>query len=453
MLQLSTVEMEERVHAEVLENPALEECEAEPAAAPVSESEGEDAPEESSSSDDYRSEDDIPDYNLWDYRQNRQERAEEIPFSDDTSFYEKLKEQIGEQQLTEHQQQLCEYLIGSLEDDGLLHKELAAVADELAIYYGIETDARELEEMLRVIQSFEPAGVGARNLQECLLLQLERKNSSPVVEVEKTILTKYFEDFGRKRWDRIQQKMETDKRLFDEAMGEITRLNPRPGIALGEGVERSRQQIVPDFLVETQGDQINMSLNRGFVPELRVSGDYMQMLQEQIKSPSAENREAALFLKGKIDAAKNFIEAMKQRESTLTATMQAIIRFQRPFFIEGDESLLKPMILKDIAGITHYDISTVSRVSNSKYVQTNWGIYPLKFFFSDRVTNSEGEEVSVREVHQLIKDFVKAEEKENPLTDDQLMQLLQEKGFATARRTVAKYREQLHIPVARLRKN
>lgn len=461
LLQLTTVEMEERVKTEVQENPALEEYAPNEASADESgeiddyaggEAENEEPAGSTSSTDDYRNEDDVPDYALWDYHQGARERMEEIPFSDDTSFYENLKEQLGEQSITREQRELCEYLIGSLEDDGLLHKSLTDIADELAIYHATDTNEQELEEALRVVQSLEPAGIGARNLQECLLLQLGRKPQSELLTIETDILTKHYDDFTHKHWERIQQRLQVSKALFDSAIADITHLNPRPGISLGESVEHSRQQIVPDFLVETQGNQIMLTLNRGYVPQLRVSSVYMDMLSEQSRSATAEHREAAQFLKRKIDSAKNFIDAIKQRETTLRETMQAIINFQRPFFLEGDESLLKPMILKDIAQNTRYDISTISRVSNSKYVQTNWGVFPLKFFFSDGVETQSGEEISVREVHKYLRSLVDEEDKNKPLTDDDLTRLLREKGLPTARRTVAKYREQLHIPVARLRK-
>lgn len=455
MLQLTTVELEERVRAEVLDNPALDETAAADEESLVT---GENEYQESesidsSSTDDYRDEDDVPDYNLWDYKQGQQERLEEIPYSDDVSFYELLKEQLGVQKIAEHQHFLCEYLIGSLDDDGFLNKELSTIADELAIYHNTETNEKELLEALHIIQSFDPAGIGARNLQECLLLQIERKENTPLRALEQEIITKCYDDFTHKHWERIEQKLNGDKATFQEAMCEITKLNPRPGIALGESVSKSRQQIVPDFIVETHNEQVTLSLNRGFVPDLRVSNDYVRLLNEQEKSPLTENKEAIRFLKQKIDSAKNFIDALRQREATLLDTMQAIIDFQRSFFIEGDESKLKPMILKDIANRTHYDISTVSRVSNSKYVQTNWGIFPLKYFFSDGVSMQDGEEISVREIHKQLQDFIEKENKSNPLTDDQLTEMLRKKGYPTARRTVAKYREQLHIPVARLRKN
>lgn len=457
LLELPAVELEDRVHAELLENPALEEGKEENTADELATNEenyGEEAEYDSLS--DYLTEDDIPDYKLQERNYSKDEKAEEIPFSDTTSFYELLKEQLGELDITEHQQELTEYLIGSLDDDGLLRKSLDSISDELAIYAGINATEEELEKCLKIIQEFDPPGLGARSLQECLLIQIERKEDAPLKQTELAIIEKYYEEFTRKHWDKIKQKLGLSDEVFEEAIAEITRLNPRPGSSLGEAIGRSMQQIIPDFIVETLDDGvITISLNNRNVPELRMSRNFMDMLDEHTRNranQSKESKDAMFFLKQKIDAAQGFIDAVKQRQNTLMTTMQAIIDLQRPFFTEGDESLLRPMILKDVAQHTNLDISTISRVSNSKYVQTNYGIYSLKFFFSDGYITEDGEELSVREIKKILQECIENEEKKKPLTDEELTEILKEKGYPIARRTVAKYRQQLNIPVARLRK-
>ena len=465
LLELPAVELEDRVHAELLENPALEEGKEESSSDELGESNAADSETEGDSNDydslsDYLNEDDIPDYKLQENNRSKGEQAEEIPFSDATSFYEILKEQLRERNLTEHQRELTEYLIGSLDDDGLLRKSLESISDELAIYAGNDATEEELEDALHIIQSFDPPGLGARNLQECLLIQLRRKikkgKPNGLLMMEIRIIQDHYEEFTRKHWDKIIKKLCCDEEYFNAAIAEITKLNPRPGASLGEAIGRNLQQIVPDFIVDTYDDgSINVSLNNRNVPELRMSRDFTEMVEEHTKNranQSKEAKEAMMFLKQKMDAAQGFIDAVKQRQNTLMTTMQAIIDLQRPFFLEGDESLLRPMILKDVAERTGLDISTISRVSNSKYVQTNFGIYPLKFFFSDGYTTEDGEEMSVREIRKILKECIDNEDKKKPLTDDELADILKEKGYPIARRTVAKYRQQLNIPVARLRK-
>ncbi len=465
LLELPAVEMEDRVRGELLENPALEEGKEETTDEFIAEeSEGNEAENEAGdydSLDDYRTDDDIPDYRLQENNRSRDEQAEDIPFSEATSFYETLKEQLGERNLTEHQQELVDYLIGSLDDDGLLRKSLTTLCDELAIYSGINCTEAELEDALAVLQDFDPAGIGARSLQECLLIQIGRRReeehaSSALLDLEERILRLCYEEFTRKHWDKIQRRLGITEDRLQEAIAGITQLNPRPGASLGEAIGRNLQQIVPDFIVETFDDgTVTVGLNNRNVPELRMSRDFTEMVEEHTRNKanqSKESREAMLFLKQKMDAAQGFIDAVKQRQKTLMTTMQAIVDLQRPFFLEGDESLLRPMILKDVAERTGLDISTISRVSNSKYAQTNYGIYPLKFFFSDSYTTEEGEEMSVREIRRILKECIDAEDKKKPLTDDELTEVLKEKGYPMARRTVAKYRQQLHIPVARLRK-
>ena len=461
LLELPTVELEERVRAEILDNPALEE------GREVTESieTGEELADsndlygntqEDLSLGDYLTEDDIPDYKLQERNRSWEAAPEEIPFSDSISFYEILMGQLDMQKLSDEQREIAEYLIGSLDDDGFLRKEANALIDELAIYRGIYIDEQELEEVLHIIQDFDPAGIGARDLRECLLLQLKRKPQSPLKDVQLKIVSKYCDDFTRKNKEKIMERLNLTEAEYEEAIGELTKLNPRPGSSLGEIVGKNMQQIVPDFIVEAEEDgSISLTLNDGNVPQLKLSRDFSDMLYEQInnkENQSRENTDAFLFLKQKVDAAQGFISAVKQRQHTLMVTMQAIIDLQRPFFLEGDETLLKPMILKDVAERCKLDISTISRVSNSKYVQTNYGVYPLRFFFDDGYTTESGEEYSIREIKRILKDCVDHENKEQPYNDDELADILNEKGYSIARRTVAKYRQQLNIPVARLRR-
>ena len=464
LLELPTLELEERIHSVLLDNPALEEGK-EPSEDHedhednfASDEDGEPNSDygEDLSLGDYRTEDDIPDYKLQENNRSKGETPEEIPFSDNVSFYETLKEQLDMQDLTPEEKQLGEYLIGSLDDDGLLRKSTESLMDELAIYQGIYTSPEQLEHVLSIIQDFDPAGIGARSLQECLLLQIQRKENSPLKQIELDIIGKCCDEFTRKNKDKIIQKLGITEEQYNAATAELTKLNPRPGSSLGETIGKNLQQIIPDFIVDTEDDgTVTLTLNNRNVPELRLSREFTEMLDEHTRNKanqSKESKDALMFLKQKVDAAQGFINAVKQRQQTLLSTMQAIIDLQLPFFQDGDESRLRPMILKDVAERAKLDISTVSRVSNSKYVQTNFGIYPLKFFFSDGYTTESGEELSVREIKRILKECVDNENKEKPYTDDELADMLKAKGYPIARRTVAKYRQQLNIPVARLRR-
>lgn len=464
LLELPTLELEERIHSELLDNPALEEGK-EPSEdhedhednfATDEDGEPNSDYDEDLSLGDYRTEDDIPDYKLQENNRSKGETPEEIPFSDNVSFYETLKEQLDMQNLTPEEKQLGEYLIGSLDDDGLLRKSTESLMDELAIYQGIYTSPEQLEHVLSIIQDFDPAGIGARSLQECLLLQIQRKENSPLKQIELDIIGKCCDEFTRKNKDKIIQKLGITEEQYNAATAELTKLNPRPGSSLGETIGKNLQQIIPDFIVDTEDDgTVTLTLNNRNVPELRLSREFTEMLDEHTRNKanqSKESKDALMFLKQKVDAAQGFINAVKQRQQTLLSTMQAIIDLQLPFFQDGDESRLRPMILKDVAERAKLDISTVSRVSNSKYVQTNFGIYPLKFFFSDGYTTESGEELSVREIKRILKECVDNENKEKPYTDDELADMLKAKGYPIARRTVAKYRQQLNIPVARLRR-
>jgi RNA polymerase sigma-54 factor len=358
--------------------------------------------------------------------------------------------------LSEHERDIMEYLIGSLDDDGLLRKQLDTISDELAVYHNIEATTQEVEHVLLMLQQFDPAGIGARSLQECLLLQIERREDSRLKSLMEKVITNFFEAFTKKHWHRIQSALKLNDLQAKTLFSELRKLNPKPGASMGETIGRSLQQITPDFIVETQDDgTITFTLNQGELPELKVSQsfvDSMNEYQQNHENMSRQQKEALLYIKKKVDAAQGFIDAIRVRRHTLTVTMQAIIQLQRQFFLDGDESSLRPMILKDVAERTGLDVSTVSRVSNSKYAQTRWGTFPLRHFFSDSYVTDQGEELSTRRIKAALRDIVNAEDKRKPLSDDALTKLMAKQGYPIARRTVAKYREQLGIPVARLRK-
>ena len=387
---------------------------------------------------------------------NVQDDREEMVYGDTTSFYDELRSQMGEIDLTDRQREIMEYLIGSLDDDGLLRKSSDSIADELAIYHNIDTTTAEVDDVLRKLQQFDPAGIGARSLQECLLLQIDRRDDSRLKTLMHRVVKSHFEEFTRKHWDKIKAALELSDLQADALAKELRRLNPKPGAAMGETVGRSLQHITPDFIIDTQDDgTVTFALNNGDVPELHVSQSFVDTMNEyqtNKQNMSRQMKEALLYTKKKIDAAQGFIEAIKTRQRTLTVTMQAIINWQHRFFEDGDEVSLRPMILKDIAEKTGLDLSTISRVSNSKYAQTRWGTFPLRHFFSDSYVTESGEELSTRRIKAALRDIVDAEDKSHPLSDDALKDELKRKGFPIARRTVAKYREQLDIPVARLRK-
>jgi len=400
-----------------------------------------------------RDDEDLPIYQSG--RSSADER-EEMIYGESLSFYDQLLEQVGELELSDQERYVMEYLIRSLDDDGLLRTSLDSICEELAIYHGIDLTMSQLEHILRKLQQLDPAGIGARDLRECLLLQIDRREKSKVKELMQTVITNYFDEFTKKHWDRIQQALRLNDLQAEALMNELRHLNPKPGASMGETIGRSMQQITPDFIVDTQDDgSVSFSLNSGEIPHLQVSQSFADLLKDYQKNKeglSRQMKEALLYTKQKVDAAQNFIDAIQTRRRTLTLTMKAIIHWQHRFFEEGDESLLKPMILKDIAEKTGLDLSTISRVSNSKYVQTRWGTFPLKFFFSDGYVTESGEELSTREIKAALRDIIEAEDKRKPMSDEALGEALKAKGYPIARRTVAKYREQLGIPVARLRK-
>ena len=471
LVELPITQLVDRINTEMNDNPALEVD----ASYDIPDTpDYQDYPDDPESSDDYavstereerqsaldealagigRDDEDLPVYHGG---SNVAEDREEMVYGQSESFYDQLMEQVGETELTDRQRDIMEYLIGSLDDDGLLRKPADVISDELAIYHNIDATHQEIEYVLKVLQDFDPAGIGARSLQECLLIQISRRDDSKVKTLMQQVIADYFDAFTKKHWDKIQAALSLTDIQAEALFKELRKLNPRPGASMGETVGRSIQQITPDFIIDTQDDgTVTFTLNMGDVPELHVSQSFTDTLNEyqtNKENMSRQMKEALLYTKKKVDAAQGFIEAIRVRRQTLTSTMRAIIQWQHRFFEDGDEALLRPMILKDIAEKTGLALSTVSRVSNSKYAQTRWGTFPLRFFFSDGYKTAEGEELSTREIKMALRDLIDGEDKHKPLSDDALKTLLAEKGYPIARRTVAKYREQMGIPVARLRR-
>lgn len=481
MLEMPLNELEDNINAELDDNPALEtenpddalmgEGNEDRSALDDSDNSnddefGDDAYEAQSEKEERKDEldqalesigkdDQMPDYNTDRYNTQNAD-YEEMVYGDTTSFYDKLKEQMDMQMLTDKEKQIMEYLIGSLDEDGLLRKDLDSICDELIIYHNIDVSEKEIEHVLHKLQSFDPAGVGGRSLQECLLLQVKRLPKGVLRKTMEEVFEDYFDEFTKKHWDKIKSGLELNETQLETLKDEIRKLNPKPGASLGETDGRNMQQINPDFIVDTADDgTITFTLNRGNMPELTVSPSFTDMIETYKKHKdqmSRKDKEALLYAKEKVDKAQGFIEAIKQRRHTLIITMKAIIDIQKQFFLDGDEADLKPMILKDVAERTKLDISTISRVRIEKYVQTKWGIFPLKFFFTDSYTTEDGEELSTRKIKIALQHLIENEDKKKPLSDDAISKVMKEKGFPIARRTVAKYREQLGIPVARLRK-
>lgn len=456
LLQIPTAELDTRIEEELEANPALEEGKEE-----QEEIKNEEEYEDDSSSndddlnvEDYLQDEDFSGYKMQGDGPGRDEEDREMPIPTATSLNEQLMTQLGFLGLDERQEIIGTQLIGSIESDGYIRRDLESIINDLAFSQNIETDIDEVEEILRKIQTFDPPGIAARNLQECLLLQLERKEDhSKTVRNAIRIIEDYFDEFTKKHYDKIIKKLdlEGDDEL-KEVITLITRLNPKPGSS-SSGLVKT-QYLIPDFILVNNNGKLELSLNSKNAPELKVSRSYSEMMDAYDKSDKKDKKlkETVSFVKQKLDSAKWFIDAIKQRQQTLLNTMSAIIKYQYDFFLEGDESNLRPMILKDIANEVGMDISTISRVANSKSVQTEFGIYPLKYFFSEGISTDSGEDVSSREVKHILKQFIEEEDKKKPLSDDKLEKLLKEKGYQIARRTVAKYREQLGIPVARLRK-
>lgn len=403
---------------------------------------------------DYTEDDDIADYKLRDDNYPEQDDKRVIPIPVFRSFHEYLEEQLSMEELDEHHHGLGEYIIGSIDDDGYLRRPLDAMVDDLAFSQNVTCTEKELADLLKIIQQFDPPGTGARDLQECLLLQLGRKISNQQVrELAHRVINDHFDEFVKKHYEKLQKQLDVDDELFKQVINTIIHLNPKPGSAY-TGAGDLEKIIIPDFYIINNEGVLELSLNQMNVPELRISQHFRDMLRDYQKGnkKDRQQRDAVMFIKQKIDSAKWFIDAIRQRQQTLLLTMNAIMEYQYDYLVSGDETKLRPMILKDIAETTNLDISTVSRVANSKYVQTEWGTLKLKSFFSESLSTDSGEEVSTREVKKILLDMISVENKKKPLSDEKLTELLKEKGYNIARRTVAKYREQLEIPVARLRK-
>ena len=445
LLELPRQELEQRIKKELEENPVLDEEQ-------PSNEEEEQAPREVSLSD-YKEDDYIPSYRMRsDLYNSKEERPQYNTFSVKESFTQSLQDQLGYRNLTDHQYAVASFIIGSLDDDGYLRRSLDTLVDDLSFRAGIMSDEEEVEQMLKVIQEFEPAGVGARNLQECLLLQMKGKKKSPEVDNAIKILKHHFNEFSNKHYQKIMNRMGISHDELKAAMNKILKLNPAPGGQIDDTYNDQAQQIIPDFTLEYRDGKLILSMPRYSIPELKVNRKYAELLMEAANSSEREKKEAATFVKKKLDSAKWFVEAIKQRHNTLQSTMQAIVDYQEEYFVDGDETNLKPMVLKDIAERTGFDISTISRVVNSKYIETHFGIYSLKYFFSEGLENQEGEEVSTRELKKALLECVDTENKSKPLTDDELVDVMSQRGYKVARRTIAKYRDQLGIPKARLRK-
>ncbi len=449
LLELPALQLEQRIKQEIEENPVLEED--------TSEEKEEEQPPKEVSVEEYFAEDDTPRYKYQINNFSKDDDRRPVYISEGQSFRENLIQQLGYKHLSPRQQKLAEYLVGSLDDDGYLRRDLLSIADDLAFTQGIEVSEAELEETLHLIQQLEPAGVGARTLQECLLLQLDAQpEPSRIQQLAKKLLTNYFDEFTKKHYDKLMSRLGISAEEFREVVDEILRLSPKPGNLYTEGRNEMQPYVVPDFILDYQNGIFDLSLNSANVPDIKINRHYMEMIREMVndqgKQTSEKGKEALQFVKNKIDSAKWFISAIKQRHDTLLRTMQAILNYQRDYFVEGDPSKLRPMILKDIADATSLDVSTISRVVNSKYVQTHFGIIPLKQLFSEAMQTDSGEEVSSYEIKQLLQECIDKEDKHKPLTDEVLMDMLNSKGYHIARRTVAKYREMLGIPVARLRK-
>jgi len=456
LLQVPTIELEQRIKEELESNPALEEGKEEDAE-DVDDDLDFDEKDDDSDDDfdisDYLDDDETPDYKLSISNKSADDETKQTPLGSGRSFHELLSVQLGLRDLTDHQVILAENIIGNLDDSGYLRRDLASMVNDLAFTQNIISTNEELEEVLLVIQDFDPPGVAARDLKECLLLQIRRvEHPTEETELAELILEEQFDEFTKKHYEKILKKFDVSEAQLKEAIDEIIRLNPKPGNSLMES-SKTIQHIVPDFLMTIEEEELSLQLNQRNAPDLKVSRQYKEMLEAYAADKgNKQNKDAVLFVKQRIDSAKWFIDAIVQRQLTLLITMNSIMEYQKEYFLTGDETKLRPMILKDIAEIVEMDISTVSRVANSKYVQTPYGTFLLKSFFSESISTDTGEEVSTREVKKILQDAIDAENKKRPLTDEKLADLLKDKGYVIARRTVAKYREQLNIPVARLRK-
>ncbi len=447
LLELPTVQLEQRIKQEIENNIVLEEDERDP--------ESEEEPREISV-EEYLREDDTPSYKSRINNYSKDDKQRPVYLTGGRSLHEYLVEQLGYRNLSDRDMRLAVYLVGSIDEDGYLRRDLESVADDIAFTVGVETTSEELERLLGIIHQLEPAGVGARGLQECLLLQMDQMTlASRAQRTARKIVASYFDEFAKKHYEKLMARLQLTEEEFREAIAEIRRLSPKPGNLYAEGGTDTTPYIIPDFILDYQDGQFLLSLNSYNVPEVRISRRYVDMIRDMVGQSGVvreKDREAIQFVKSKIDSAKWFISAIKQRHDTLMRTMQTILEYQEEYFKDGDKSKLRPMILKDIADRTGLDVSTISRVVNSKYVQTQFGIILLKSLFSEAMQTETGEEVSSYEIKNILKECIDDEDKRRPLTDETLMDVLNAKGYRIARRTVAKYREMLGIPVARLRK-
>ncbi|MBT3648252.1 MAG: RNA polymerase factor sigma-54 [Flavobacteriales bacterium] len=459
MLQLPTIALEARIKEEIEANPALDEGkeEREDEYGDLDDDQGDDLSDAEQEFDfsDYMDDDGTPSYKYEANNYSSDDEERTLPIGTVSTFHDRLLSQLSLRSLSDKHSSIAEHLVGSLDDSGYLRREVSAIVDDLAFTQGLMTSEEEIVHLLSTqIQDLDPPGIGARDLRECLLIQMRRKTMTVPVKTATIVLDKFYDEFVKKHYSKILHRLEISEDDLKDAIEEITQLNPKPGNSMNES-SRPVEQIIPDFTLVNEGDEIQVLLNGRNAPELKVSKKYSEMMQEfsSIKGkPTKSQREAILFVKQKLDGARWFIDAIRQRQNTLITTMQAIVEYQKAYFLTGDETKLRPMILKDIAEKINMDISTVSRVSNSKYVQTSYGTFSLKYFFSESLTTDDGEEVSTREVKKILQELIETENKKKPWTDENLAKELKGKGYNIARRTVAKYREQLDIPVARLRK-
>lgn len=455
LLEIPTMQLEQRIKSELEENPILELIEGDDIDENYDNESDDSQSDDEFTLEDYINDEDIPNYRLSTNNYSKDDKQVDMPFSSGVSFHDSLIDQIGLSDLTDEEELIAEYIIGNIDEDGYLRRDLVSIADDLAFHLNIEVKLKYLERLLEIIQDFDPPGIGARNLQECLQLQILRKKGNNSTCLASKIIQDNFEEFTKKHYDKIIRKYDITEEELKDAIDEILKLNPKPGSSYSNPMSKSNQVIVPDFILDNQEGELLLSLNQKNAPDLQLNGTYLGLMKTYAGNKtmaSKDQKEALSFMKQKLDSAKWFIDAIRQRQQTLMVTMSEIIKFQKEFFEEGDETKLRPMILKDIADITGLDISTISRVSNSKYIQTHFGIYALKFFFSEGMQTDTGEEVSTREIKKILQECIANEDKRHPVTDEKLALILKEKSYVVARRTVAKYREQLSIPVARMRK-
>jgi RNA polymerase sigma-54 factor len=462
LVQMPTQAFEQRLKEELMENPALESGKEEEELYEKDEFDNNDEYDEFEGTenidteiniDEYLSNDETPDYKLQANNYSDDDDDRQTPFAESVSFHQDLINQLNTFILTEDQRSIAEFLVGSIDDDGYLRRNIQDIVDDMAFTQGIYTDEKTVEKILHIVHELEPSGVGARDLQECLLLQLKHKTPTEYIELAIDIIENQFDAFTKKHYEKLLIAYEISKEKLKKAIEEIEKLNPKPGGSF-DSSSRAVEQIVPDFAIRIVDGELELTLNGRNAPTLHISKDYQDMLQtyKESRDKSHAQKDAVQFIKQKLDSAKWFIDAIKQRQETLFVTMNAIMYYQQEYFLEGEETKLKPMVLRDIADLVGMDVSTVSRVANSKFVDTPYGTKLIKEFFSEAMKNDQGEDVSTLEIKKILKTVIEEEDKNKPLPDDQLVEILKEKGYPIARRTIAKYRDLLDIPVARMRK-